>query len=246
MMLRCDIITLFPEMMRTVLDTSMLRRAWERACLDAKVVDLREYAVDRHRTVDDVPYGGGVGMLLKVEPVVRALEALRSDGESRRWILTSPRGRGFSHELAMEWSRESRRLAFLCGHYEGIDDRIGATAPWEEVSIGDYVLTGGELATLVMLDATVRLVPGVLGDPASIADESFTDSLLEYPQYTRPAEFRGLRVPEVLLSGHHAAISAWRREQSLRETRRRRPDLFERAHVTEEERQRLVDRDERT
>jgi tRNA (guanine37-N1)-methyltransferase len=238
-MIRCDIITLFPDMIRVVLGTSILRRAQEQGQLDARVIDLRDYTSDRHRTVDDVPYGGGAGMVLKVEPIARALDVLRADGEPRRWVLTSPRGRRFSYELASEWSRESRRLTFLCGHYEGIDDRIGATAAWEDVSIGDYVITGGELAALVMVDATARLVPGVLGDPSSASEESFVDSLLEYPQYTRPAEFRGLRVPEVLLSGHHAAIRAWRRDQALRDTFRRRPDLFGRAEVTEAERRHI-------
>lgn len=238
-MLRSDVITLFPDMIRTVLATSILRRAQELGRLGVRVVDLRDYTMDRHRTADDMPYGGGAGMVLKLEPVARAVEALAADGEPRRWILTSPRGRRFSHALADEWSRDGRRLTFLCGHYEGIDERIGATAPWEDVSIGDYVLTGGELAALVMLDAAARLVPGVLGDPQSVAEESFVDSLLEYPQYTRPAEFRGLRVPDVLLSGHHEAIRLWRREQALRETRRRRPDLFERAEMSDVERARL-------
>ena len=245
MTMRCDMLTLFPEMIRSVIGASILARAQEQGRLDVRVVNLRDYTDDRHRTADDAPYGGGVGMVLKLEPIARAIDALTADGEPRRWIVTSPRGRRFSHETAGEWSRDSRRLVFLCGHYEGIDDRIGAIAPWEEASIGDYVLTGGELAALVMLDATVRLVPGVLGDPSSAVEESFVDSLLEYPQYTRPAEFRGLRVPDVLLSGHHAAIKAWRREQALRETRRRRPDLLERAAVSEDERRRLDALDER-
>ncbi len=239
-MLRCDIITLFPEMVRAVLGTSILRRAQDLGKVEVRVIDLRDSAVDRHRTVDDVPYGGGAGMVLKVEPVARAVEALRGDGEIRRWVLTSPRGRLLTHELAEEWSGETRRLTFLCGHYEGVDERIHGTAPWEEVSIGDYVLTGGELATLVMVDATARLVPGVLGDPQSTREESFVERLLEYPQYTRPAEFRGMRVPEVLLSGHHEEIRRWRREQSLRETRRRRPDLLAGARLSDEERAQVV------
>jgi tRNA (guanine37-N1)-methyltransferase len=240
MMLRCEIITLFPDMVRAVIGASMLRRACEAGRVDVRVVDLRDYAVDRHRTADDVPYGGGAGMVLKVEPVARAVDALREDGEPRRWILTSPRGRHFSYELAMELSREDRRLTLLCGHYEGVDERVHGTAPWEDVSIGDYVLTGGELAALVMLDATARLVPGVLGDPRSAHEESFVDSLLEYPHYTRPAEFRGMRVPEVLLSGHHRAISQWRRDQALEDTRRLRPDLFERVAETDAERSRIT------
>ncbi|HET8761262.1 MAG TPA: tRNA (guanosine(37)-N1)-methyltransferase TrmD [Nitrospiria bacterium] len=239
-MLRCEIITLFPDMVRAVLGASILRRACEAGLVDVRVIDLRDYTVDRHRTADDVPYGGGAGMVLKVEPVARAVDALRTDGEPRRWLLTSPRGRSFSHELATEFSREGRCLTLLCGHYEGVDERIHGTAEWEDVSIGDYVLTGGELAALVMLDATARLVPGVLGDPRSAHEESFVHSLLEYPQYTRPAEFRGMRVPEVLLSGHHQAISQWRRDQSLQDTRRRRPDLFERVAATEEGRSRVV------
>lgn len=239
-MLRCEIITLFPDMVRAVLGTSMLRRASELEQLAVRVIDLRDYTVDRHRTVDDVPYGGGAGMVLKVDPVARVVDALQADDEPRRWVLTSPRGRVLTHELAEAWSRERRQLTFLCGHYEGVDERIHGTAPWEEVSIGDYVLTGGELAALVMLDATVRLVPGVLGDPQSAREESFVERLLEYPQYTRPAEFRGMRVPEVLLSGHHEAIRRWRREQSLQETSRRRPDLLVQAHLSDEERARVV------
>jgi len=235
MTIRCDIITLFPEMIRGVLDSSILRRAQERNALDVRVVNLRDYTEDRHRTADDTPYGGGVGMVLKMEPIVRATEALRVDGEARRWILTSPRGRTFTHDMAQEWSRESRRFTFLCGHYEGVDDRIRLAVPWEEFSIGDYVLTGGELAALVMLDASIRFVPGVLGAPSSLTEESFENSLLEYPQYTRPAEFQGLRVPEVLLSGHHQAIQAWRREQSIMETAQRRPDLVARAALTPDE-----------
>jgi tRNA (guanine37-N1)-methyltransferase len=235
-MLRCEIITLFPELIRAVLSASILRRACDAGQLAVRVIDLRDYTVDRHRTADDVPYGGGAGMVLKVEPVAAAVEALRGDGASRRWLLTSPRGRRFSHDLATDLSREDRILTFFCGHYEGVDERIHGTADWDEISIGDYVLTGGELAAAVMIDAASRLVPGVLGDPHSAHEDSFVDSLLEYPQYTRPAEFRGMRVPDVLLSGHHQAIARWRREQSLRETRARRPDLFARATVSEEER----------
>jgi tRNA (guanine37-N1)-methyltransferase len=242
-MLRCDIITLFPDMVRSVLGTSILRRACEFGHLAVRVVDLRDYTVDRHRSVDDVPYGGGAGMVLKVEPVARAVDALKVDEAPRHWVLTSPRGQLFTHDVAEAWSRESRRITFLCGHYEGVDERIHGTAPWEEVSIGDYVLTGGALAALVMLDATARLVPGVLGAPQSTREESFVERLLEYPQYTRPAEFRGMRVPEVLLSGHHEEIRRWRREQSLRETSRRRPDLWDQAHLSDEERARVV-RDE--
>jgi tRNA (guanine37-N1)-methyltransferase len=238
-MLQCDIITLFPDMVRAVLETSILRRAQECEKLSVRVIDLRDYTKDRHRTVDDVPYGGGAGMVLKIEPVAEAVEALRTEDQARRWVLTSPRGRPLTHDLVEEWSGETRRLTFLCGHYEGVDERIRYTAPWEEVSIGDYVLTGGELAALVMVDATVRLVPGVLGDPQSAREESFMEHLLEYPQYTRPADFQGMKVPEVLLSGHHEAIRRWRREQSLRETFRRRPDLMALARLSDEERARV-------
>jgi len=216
-----------------------LRRAQEHGHLDVRVLDLREYAFDRHRTVDDTPYGGGAGMILKVEPIARAVESLNLDLEPRRWILTSPRGRRFDHRDALELSRETTRLVFLCGHYEGLDERIRSLASWDEMSIGDFVLTGGELAALVMLDAAIRFVPGVLGAPSATDEDSFAHSLLEYPHYTRPAEFRGMRVPEVLLSGHHAAIQAWRREQSLIETSKRRPDLIARANLTDQERRRL-------
>ncbi|MFZ5861608.1 MAG: tRNA (guanosine(37)-N1)-methyltransferase TrmD [Nitrospirota bacterium] len=234
--MRCEIITLFPDVIRAVVSASMLRRACDAGLLAVRVVDLRDYTVDRHRTADDVPYGGGAGMVLKVEPVAAAVEALRGDGAPRRWVLTSPRGRRFSHHAAVDLSREDRIITVFCGHYEGVDERIHGTAEWEELSIGDYVLTGGELAAMAMIDAASRLVPGVLGDPESAREESFVESLLEYPQYTRPAEFRGMRVPDVLLSGHHQAIARWRREQSLRTTHARRPDLFARAVMSEQER----------
>lgn len=245
-MLRCDIITLFPDLVRPVLGQSILRRAQEKGLLEARVHNLRDYADGRHLVADDAPYGGGAGMVMKPEPVFRAVEAMRERyGESYpgavlRLILPSPQGRPFTQRLAEEFRDERRRLVFICGHYEGIDERVRIGLEAEEISIGDYVLTGGELPALVMIDAAVRLVPGVLGDPASAQHESFVDSLLDYPHYTRPAEWRGLTVPEVLLSGNHEAIRLWRRKEALRSTYRKRPDLLRDRTWSEEDR-RLLD-----
>ncbi len=243
--MRCDVLTLFPGMVAPVLEQSILKRAQEKGLLEVRVRNLRKYAVDRHKTADDVPYGGGAGMVMKAEPIFRAVESLRTEygertpGTLLRVLLPSPQGRPFTQDLARQLACEPRRLVFLCGHYEGIDERVRIGFQPEEISIGDYVLTGGELPALVMIDATARLVPGVLGDPESIAEESFTESLLEYPQYTRPAELRGMTVPEVLLSGHHEAIRLWRRREALRRTYLKRPDLL-RDRVLNIEDQRLL------
>jgi len=186
-------------------------------------VDLRGYTHDAHRTVDDKPYGGGPGMLMKVEPLFEAVEDLRAEGS--KVLLTSPQGEPFSQRIASELAKE-RHLIIICGHYEGVDDRVRQALVDRELSIGDYVLTSGNLPAMVMLDAIVRLLPGALGSPESSESESFSDGLLEYPQYTRPAEFREMKVPEVLLSGNHAQIAAWRLEESKKKTRQRRPDLL--------------------
>ena len=230
-MMRCIVLTLFPEMVGPVLGQSMLKRARDKGLLDVRLEHLREHAIDRHKTADDVPYGGGAGMVMKAEPILRAIEALkaaeqRGSEPEARIILPSPQGRPFNHEDAVNLSKERRPIIFLCGHYEGIDERVMELVEVEEMSLGDYVLTGGELAALVMIDAAARLIPGVLGDPTSASEESFTESLLEYPQYTRPADVRGVSVPEVLLSGNHEAIRLWRRKESLRNTYRKRPDLL--------------------
>ncbi|MCH2591625.1 MAG: tRNA (guanosine(37)-N1)-methyltransferase TrmD [Pedosphaera sp.] len=222
--MKIDVLTLFPGMFPGPLDESIIKRACESGRLQLGVHDLRDYTHDRHRTVDDRPFGGGPGMLLKPEPLFEAVEALR--GEKTRVILTSPAGRPFRQEIARELAGE-KHLLLVCGSYEGFDERVRQSLADDEISIGDYVLTNGALPAMVIVDAVTRLLPGVLGDDESSQDESFCGCLLEYPQYTRPAEFRGMNVPEVLLSGDHAAIEKWRREQATVQTRQRRPDLLE-------------------
>jgi tRNA (guanine37-N1)-methyltransferase len=233
--MRCDVLTLFPDMVEAVLCVSILKRARAKSLLDVRVTNLRDYAEGRHKIADDYPYGGGAGMVMKPEPVFRAVEALAKEGDELRLLLMSPQGRPFTSEFAHELARERRRLVFLCGHYEGIDERVRLGLSPEEVSVGDFVLTGGELAALVILDAAVRLIPGVLGDTESAQADSFCGSLLDYPHYTRPPEFRGMEVPEVLLSGHHQAIENWRRAEALRSTWLKRPDLLERATLSSED-----------
>jgi tRNA (guanine37-N1)-methyltransferase len=206
------------------LDESIIKRACESGRLRLGIRDLRDYTHDRYRKVDDRPFGGGPGMLMKPEPLFEAVEALR--GEKTRVILTSPAGRPFRQEIAQELAGEEH-LLLVCGSYEGFDERVRECLADDELSIGDYVLTNGALPAMVIIDAVTRLLPGVLGDDESSVDESFSDGLLEYPQYTRPAEFRGMSVPEVLLSGDHAAIERWRREQARMRTGQRRPDLLE-------------------
>ena len=222
--MKIDVLTLFPGMFPGPLDESIIKRACESGRLQLGVHDLRDYTHDRHRTVDDRPFGGGPGMLMKPEPLFEAVEALR--GEKTRGLLTSPAGRPFRQQLARELAAEEH-LVLVCGSYEGFDERVRQGLADDEISIGDYVLTNGALPAMVIIDAVTRLLPGVLGDDESSQDESFSGCLLEYPQYTRPAEFRGMNVPEVLLSGDHAAIEKWRREQATVQTRQRRPDLLE-------------------
>jgi tRNA (guanine37-N1)-methyltransferase len=244
-MLRCDVITLFPEMVTPVLDSSMLKRAKEKGLLEVRVHNLRDYTLDKHRVADDIPYGGGAGMVMKAEPILRAVEDIRRPyergGEMVRILLPSPQGRPFTQAYAQELAADHRRLLIVCGHYEGIDERVRLALKPEEVSVGDYVVTGGELPALILIDAASRLVPGVLGDPASIVEESFAEPLLEYPHYTRPADVRGLTVPEVLLSGHHEAIRRWRRKEALRTTYEKRPDLLKDRQLTVEDQQLLDD-----
>ncbi len=230
-MLRCDVITLFPGMVTTVAQESILGRAVAKGLLEVRAHNLRDYAAGRHRVADDHPYGGGAGMVLKAEPFFAAVEAIRAqhlEHDAIRLLLMTPQGRPFTQAMARELSEESRRLVFLCGHYEGIDERVRTGLQPEALSIGDYVLTGGELAALVVIDAAARCIPGVLGDPACLEEESFAGpgGLLEHPHYTRPAEVRGLRVPEVLLTGDHEAILEWRRAEATTNTRRARPDLM--------------------
>ncbi|CCW36466.1 tRNA (Guanine37-N(1)-) methyltransferase [Chthonomonas calidirosea] len=241
--MRIDIVTLFPEMVEAVLNTSILGRAREKGLVTFRVVNLRDYATDKHRTTDDVPYGGGGGMVMKIEPIARALDALTAEADAHgeqkpRIILTDPRGRLFTQELARELAKENH-LILICGHYEGVDDRVRQHLVTDVVSIGDYVLTGGELPALVIADALTRLQEGVLGDEEAPEKDSFAEPILEYPHYTRPVEFRGWRVPDILLCGHHAQIARWRRQQSLRLTRDLRPDLFNRLTLSAEDRKLL-------
>ena len=227
-----DVVTIFPQMIEPALAEGVIGRARAKGLVDVRARDLRDYTTDRHRVVDDVPFGGGPGMVMKPEPIFRAVEAIASErGAPSAVILTTPQGRRFSHAEAVRFSR-MERLIILCGRYEGVDERVAEALVTDEVSIGDYVLTGGELPALVVVDAVVRLVPGVVGDEASVAADSFVEGLLDCPHYTRPADFRGMTVPDVLLSGHHAEIARWRRDQQLARTAQRRPDLLGR--VTEQ------------
>jgi tRNA (guanine37-N1)-methyltransferase len=223
---RIDVITLFPEIIGGALEQSILGRAQEKGLVRIFLHQLRDYATDKHRTVDDKPYGGGPGMLLKCEPVFAAVEAVQAMDRPGKVVLFSPAGHVFDQPQARRFAAESR-LILLCGHYEGVDERVPAHLADEEISIGDYVLTNGAVAALVVIDAVVRLQPGVLGNQASAAEDSFAAEEIEGPQYTRPEEFRGWRVPEILLSGDHARIAAWRREQGRLKTGKIRPDLLE-------------------
>ena len=221
--MKIDVLTLFPGMFAGPLDESIIQRARQAGRLDLRVYNLRDYTHDRHRTVDDRPYGGGPGMVLKPEPLFEALEQLA--GETTRVILLTPSGRRFDQATARELSL-NQHLILICGSYEGIDERVRISWVDDEMSIGDFVLTNGALPAMVIIDAVGRLLPGVLGDDESALDESFSHGLLEYPHYTRPAEYRGLKVPEVLLSGHHAQIAEWRTQQARQRTAARRPDLL--------------------
>ena len=234
--MRIDIVTLFPGMVTPVLAESMLGRAQTRGLVDIRVVNLRDYAGGRHRVTDDYQFGGGGGMVLKPEPLFAAVEALRTPGA--RVVLMDPRGRAFTHEVAAALARESH-VILLAGRYEGVDARVGEGLADDAISIGDYVLTGGELPALVVTDAVTRLLPGALGADGAAARESFADGLLEPPQYTRPEAYRGARVPPVLLSGDHARIERWRRVQAIWLTWRERPDLLATARLTEAERKLL-------
>ena len=221
-----DVVTLFPEMFSGAVGSSILRIAQEKGLVRINVVNLRDFSTDKHRKVDAPPYGGGAGMVIQVEPAVRAVESLRADGRGgSRLILLTPAGRKFDQAAAWALSKE-KGLILLCGHYEGFDERVRTLLQPDEVSIGDYILTGGEIAALAIMDSVVRLVPGVLGSPDSLKEESFSSGGLEYPHYTRPPEFRGERVPEVLLGGDHKKVSEWRRERAAERTRERRPDLI--------------------
>lgn len=232
--MKFHILTLFPEMFSSPLSASIIGRAVANGALEVQLHNIRDYATDRHRTVDDAPYGGGAGMVMKVEPLVAALDTVRALAPSARLLLTSPRGIPFNQQLAADLAGNNE-VIIVCGRYEGIDERVVALSGAEEVSLGDFILTGGELAAMVVVDAVTRLLPGVLGSDESAAADSFSDGLLEYPHYTRPPEFRGMKVPEVLLSGNHREIEKWRREQSLLRTRRCRPELLSTASLTKKD-----------
>ncbi|MGB4581559.1 MAG: tRNA (guanosine(37)-N1)-methyltransferase TrmD [Coriobacteriia bacterium] len=233
--MRIDVLTILPDLFVPFLGTSIVGRACATGAVDVATHDLRDWTTDRHRTTDDYPFGGGPGMVMKPEPVYRALDAIEAmPDEPSTVVVLSPQGRRLDQALVRDLARR-RRLVLVCGRYEGFDERILARADME-VSLGDYVLTGGELPAMVLIDAIARLQPGVLGHDESAADESFTEGLLEYPQYTRPASFLGMDVPEVLTSGDHARIARWRRTEAIRRTAERRPDLIANAHLSEDER----------
>ena len=234
--LRIDIVTIFPEMVKAAFAEGIVGRAINSGILDVAVHDLRDFTTDRHRVVDDVPFGGGPGMVMKPEPFFAAVDRIRERrGRPSAVVLTTPDGARFTHRDAVRLSALSH-VVLLCGRYEGIDDRVRQQLATEELSIGDYVLSGGELPALVMLDAMARLVPGVVGDEASVAHDTFTQGILDYPQFTRPASFRGADAPAVLLSGHHAEIARWRRREALARTLERRPDLLADAELDDEDR----------
>lgn len=237
--MKLDIITIFPAMVEAGLTEGVVARARDRGLADVKIRDLRDFTTDRHRTVDDVPYGGGPGMVMKPEPLFAAMETVASErGRPSAVILMSPQGRVFDDAMARRLSG-LEHLAVICGRYEGVDERVSEALVTEEISIGDYVLTGGELPALVLVDAVVRLLPGVVGDAESVEADSFAHGWLDHPHYTRPAEFRGMPVPDVLLSGHHAEIAAWRRRARIARTAARRPDLLDRIALDADERREL-------
>jgi tRNA (guanine37-N1)-methyltransferase len=232
--MRFDIFSIFPEVFGSYLNTSILKRAQESGTLEVFIHNIRDWAVDKHHTTDDTPYGGGGGMVMKPEPVFAAVESILSASPDCPVILLSPQGRLFNQEIAFNFSTY-QHIALLCGHYESVDERIRQHLVTDSISIGDYVLTGGELPALVLVDAVTRLLPGVLGDPEAPIKDSHAEGLLEGPHYTRPPEFRGWEVPEVLLSGNHAEIDRWRRQESLRRTFQRRPDLLSQAELDSED-----------
>ena len=246
--LRFEVFTLFPEVFEPYLQSSIMQRALQRDQVEVNLHNIRDWTADRHHVTDDEPFGGGGGMVMKPEPIFQAVESILGSPPSCPVILLSPQGRTFTQVIAQEIGfneRQSpskpRQVALICGRYEGVDERVRMYLATDEISIGDYVLTGGELAAMVVIDAITRLIPGVLGDPDGAVDDSHASGLLEYPHYTRPAEFRGWRVPDILVSGDHGRISKWRREQALRRTWQRRPDLLEKAPLTDTDR-RILER----
>ena len=231
--MKIHVLSLFPDMFTGVFGSSILKKAQEKGAVELAVTDIREYSENKHKQVDDYPYGGGAGMVLKPEPMFNAVEAI-TEGRKPRVILMCPQGERFTQKKAEELAKEED-LVFLCGHYEGYDERIREHLVTDEISIGDFVLTGGELPAMTVIDAVVRLLPGVLGQEDSHIQDSFSTGLLEHPHYTRPADFRGMKVPDILLSGNHAKIDAWREEQSFKRTLERRPDLLEALELTDKQ-----------
>lgn len=236
-MMKIHILSLFPEMFTGVLGTSIMKKAVEKEAVSFEVTDFRDFSTNKHKSVDDYPYGGGAGMVLKPQPIFDAIETIKEKSNQKpRIVLMCPQGEKFTQKKAEELAQESQ-IIFICGHYEGYDERIREHLVTDEISIGDYVLTGGELGAMVVADAVVRLLPGVLGNEDSPVHDSFSSGLLEHPHYTRPADFRGMKVPDVLLSGNHAKIDQWREEQSFKRTVERRPDLLEQLQLTDQQKQ---------
>jgi tRNA (guanine37-N1)-methyltransferase len=229
-----DVLTIFPGIFTSPLQESLLKKALDKNLLQVRIINLRDFALDKHHTTDDYPYGGGAGMVMKPEPIILAVEKIKSADPTAQTILLTPQGELLHHNLVRELSKHHHWI-LICGRYEGLDERVRLSVVDREISIGDYVLNGGEIPALVVIEAISRFIPGFLGSSQSVAEESFAQGLLEYPQYTRPPVFRGMAVPEVLLSGNHAQIQAWRRRESLRRTFLRRPELLERAQLSEED-----------
>lgn len=239
--MRCEIITIFPGIFDSYFSVKIFERAIEKGIVAIKVHNLRDFTTDRHRTVDDYAYGGGPGMVLKPEPFFRAVKSIKADGIETCTLMMSPQGERFDQEMALSLSREKRRLLFICGRYEAVDERVRDALVDKEISIGDYVLTGGELPALVIIDSVVRLIPGALGDEHSVVEESFSWGILDYPHFTRPPEYEGCKVPEALLSGNHGEVARWRRKEALRRTLQRRPELLEKVFLTDEDRTLLLE-----
>ena len=237
-MIKFDVLSIFPEMFSSPLNFSLLKKAQEKGLLNICLHDIRNWANDKHKMTDDAPYGGGCGMVMKVEPVEKALAAIRSPEDDSLVVLMTPQGETFNQKIAAQLA-EKKQIIIICGRYEGVDERIRKHLVDREISIGDYILTGGELAALVLIDAVSRLIPDVLGNPESTLDESFSHNLLEYPQYTRPAEYKGWMVPDVLLSGKHAEIELWHKRESLKRTYQRRPDLLKKIKLSTEAKKNL-------
>ena len=237
-MIKFDVLSIFPEMFSSPLNFSLLKKAQEKGLLNICLHDIRNWANDKHKMTDDAPYGGGCGMVMKVEPVEKALAAIRSPEDDSLVVLMTPQGETFNQKIAAQLA-EKKQIIIICGRYEGVDERIRKHLVDREISIGDYILTGGELAALVLIDAVSRLIPNVLGNPESTLGESFSHNLLEYPQYTRPAEYKGWVVPEVLLSGNHAQIELWHKHESLKRTYQRRPDLLKKIKLSTEDKKNL-------